>query len=770
MKRFKQYVTGIMAAVLLAGAPLSETPLLAAEINASGGVDRAAFREAVVSKNIISFRELREADNTVRIGNKIALSRVLEKMPKTLSVTLADGSSEKIEVDWECVGDYEHSNYFYYQFQPVWDENVYTVAENASIPYVNLFLGADSRLKMASQEENREEIFNFMKEKMGFNTAAACGVLANIQSESSFRPTASMVDTNGLTSYGLCQWNGPRFESLKSYCAENGYDYQTVEGQLYYLKYELEHSEASACAKVKNVENTAEGAYQAGYNWARYFERCSSVYFESRAVLARDTYWPMYGSNEVRTKYTITYELDGGENNESNPQSYYNTSGTITLKDPVRTGYIFGGWYLDSKYKQQIKTISGADNTNYIIYAKWTAIHYNITFSGNGADSGKVNSLNSCEYDAVYTLPANKFKRNGYQFAGWNTKKNGKGTSYSNKENVGNLTAKDGTTVTLYAQWELQGYKISYNLDGGVQNPKNPSVYYINSKTIKLKNPVKEGYTFLGWYTDAKFKNKITKISKGTQKDLKLYARWQANQYKVTYVGNGATSGTMNTKVTCKYDKKYKVSANKFKRTNYIFDGWNTKKNGTGIAVKDGAKFKNLTADNNKTVKLYAQWKKITYTITYELDGGVMTEENPAVYDAETETFQLKDPVKTGYVFLGWYTEPSFTNKITQITKGTKINYTLYAKWELIRYSIAFDGNGAVSGKVDALLNCVYNGEYMLPENQFEKTGYVFLGWNTAPDGSGTFYQAGAIVKNLTDKSGDTVILYAVWDRAVLTE
>lgn len=251
MKRFKQYVTGIMAAVLLAGAPLSETPLLAAEINASGGVDRAAFREAVVSKNIISFRELREADNSVRIGNKIALSRVLEKMPKTLSVTLADGSSEKIEVDWECVGDYEHSNYFYYQFQPVWDENVYTVAENASIPYVNLFLGADSRLKMASQEENREEIFNFMKEKMGFNTAAACGVLANIQSESSFRPTASMVDTNGLTSYGLCQWNGPRFESLKSYCAENGYDYQTVEGQLYYLKYELEHSEASACAKVK---------------------------------------------------------------------------------------------------------------------------------------------------------------------------------------------------------------------------------------------------------------------------------------------------------------------------------------------------------------------------------------------------------------------------------------------------------------------------------------------------------------------------------------
>ena len=767
MRRLRKLVTGMMAAVFFVGTLLPQTPLLAAEISASEGFFRAGALRAVSSEKIVSFQELDEADKNVRFLKKPKLSQCLAKMPKTLTALLADGSREKIEVGWECVGDYENSNYFYYQFKPVWDESAYTVEPGVEAPYINLFLGVDSRLKMASLEENREDIFNFMREEMGFNIAAACGVLANIQSESSFRPTASMVDTNGLTSYGLCQWNGPRFESLKSFCAANGYDYQSVQGQLSYLKYELEHSEASACARVKNVENTADGAYQAGYNWARYFERCSSVYFESRAVLARDTYWPMYsGSGGVRNKYSITYELDGGKNNEDNPKSYYNTSGTITLKNPTKTGYIFGGWYLDSKFKKQIKTISGADNTNYIIYAKWTEIHYNITFNGNGAESGQVKGLANCEYDAVYTLPANKFKRKGYEFAGWNTKKNGKGASYGNKENVGNLTAKDKATVTLYAQWRLQGYDIDYELKGGVQNPKNPDVYYFNSKTIKLKAPSREGYTFLGWYTDAKYKNKITKIAKGTQKDLKLYAKWQVHQYKVVYSGNGATSGSMSTKSTCKYDKKYTAQKNKFQRTNYTFAGWNTKKDGTGIAVKDGTKFKNLTPQNNKTVTLYAQWEKIRYTITYVLDGGVMTEENPSSYDAETETFVLKEPVKTGYTFLGWYMEPSFVNKVTQITKGTKENYTLYAKWDVLRYTIVFDGNGATSGKVDALQNCVYNSTYSLPDNHFERDGYIFLGWNTAADGSGTFYQAGAIVKNLAETGGATVTLYAMWDKA----
>lgn len=170
-------------------------------------------------------------------------------------------------------------------------------------------------------------------------------MLANIESESSFNPTISVIDTNGKISYGICQWNASRFDDLRNYCSSNGYDYTSIDGQLKFLKYELEHSEKYAFSKVKNVENTADGAYTAGYNWAKYFERCNSVYFEGRAKRARDVYWAKYNGDSpddpdnpdnpddpVTKKYTIKYVLYDGENSDANPSSYKITTETITLK------------------------------------------------------------------------------------------------------------------------------------------------------------------------------------------------------------------------------------------------------------------------------------------------------------------------------------------------------------------------------------------------------------------------------------------------------
>ena len=158
----------------------------------------------------------------------------------------------------------------------------------------------------------QQQIFDFCKNQMGMNTAAACGVLANIERESSFNPTAQIRDTNGLTSYGLCQWNGPRFTALKNYCASNSYDYTSVIGQLHYLKYELETSESNAYYKIKNVANTSSGAYQAGYNWAKYFERCAQYYKEvdqyaARGNSAQNTYWPMYAQDASATYQGTTF-------------------------------------------------------------------------------------------------------------------------------------------------------------------------------------------------------------------------------------------------------------------------------------------------------------------------------------------------------------------------------------------------------------------------------------------------------------------------------
>ena len=227
-----------------------------------------------------------------------------------------------------------------------------------------------------------------------------------------------------------------------------------------------------------------------------------------------------------------------------------------------------------------------------------------ITFKGNGATSGSMSSQTAYTNSTV-TLKKNAFKRSGYTFAGWNTRKNGKGTSYTNKQTINNLTGD----LTLYAQWKLPSYKITYKLNGGTNNKKNPSSYTRANK-VTLKNPTKKGYTFKGWYKDKKYKNKITAIKKGSTGKITLYAKWQANTYTVKFNGNGSTSGKMSSLTSRKYGSSYKLSANKFKKKGYVFTGWNTKKDGSGKSYSNKQKVKNLTTKNKGSVTLYAQWKK----------------------------------------------------------------------------------------------------------------------------------------------------------------
>ena len=139
-------------------------------------------------------------------------------------------------------------------------------------------------------------IYNFLIEEMGLSSAAACGVLANIEKESNFNP--QLYGDSG-SSYGICQWHNGRFENLKSFCNKNGYSWKTLEGQLYFLKYELETNPSTTgyiLDKLEDIPNTAEGAYTAGYNWCYYFERPSNkaAKSEARGASARDTYWPVY--------------------------------------------------------------------------------------------------------------------------------------------------------------------------------------------------------------------------------------------------------------------------------------------------------------------------------------------------------------------------------------------------------------------------------------------------------------------------------------------
>ena len=130
-------------------------------------------------------------------------------------------------------------------------------------------------------------IYKFLVGEMGFNRAAAMGVLANMYYESNYQPT---IPGDSGTSYGLCQWHAGRKTNLINWCNENGFDYTTIEGQLRFLQYELPTRYPSVYSYLKKVENTAEGAYDAAYYFCFNFEAPAARTSQStaRGKYARD--------------------------------------------------------------------------------------------------------------------------------------------------------------------------------------------------------------------------------------------------------------------------------------------------------------------------------------------------------------------------------------------------------------------------------------------------------------------------------------------------
>ena len=98
-------------------------------------------------------------------------------------------------------------------------------------------------LSANAASDNKTQIFSYLTDEMGLNSAAACGIMANIEKESSFKPEKIIRDSNGLQSGGLCMWNGGRLNNLKKFCANKGLNYLSIEGQLAYLEYELQETD-----------------------------------------------------------------------------------------------------------------------------------------------------------------------------------------------------------------------------------------------------------------------------------------------------------------------------------------------------------------------------------------------------------------------------------------------------------------------------------------------------------------------------------------------
>ena len=102
----------------------------------------------------------------------------------------------------------------------------------------------------------------FLKSELGLNTAAVSGIAANIWYESSFDP--NRIGDDG-TSFGICQWHNERWGYLSQFCSDYGYDSRSAEGQLRFLKYELETEYGDLLSRLRESENSKEGAYYCAF-------------------------------------------------------------------------------------------------------------------------------------------------------------------------------------------------------------------------------------------------------------------------------------------------------------------------------------------------------------------------------------------------------------------------------------------------------------------------------------------------------------------------
>jgi uncharacterized protein (TIGR02145 family)/uncharacterized repeat protein (TIGR02543 family) len=200
--------------------------------------------------------------------------------------------------------------------------------------------------------------------------------------------------------------------------------------------------------------------------------------------------------------YTITYNLNGGTNNASNPATYTSASATITLANPTKSANTFGGWFTNVGLTGTAVTSIPAGSTgNQTFWAKWTPIQtYFVSYNANGGSNAPVDG-NAYSLGAMATvLNPGSMTRLGYTFTGWNSKADGTGTSYT----AGGSMVINGN-VMLYAQWQVR------DIDGNiyttvtignqvwtVENLK--TTHYNNGNNISSTGLPTTDYTY--WCTD----------------------------------------------------------------------------------------------------------------------------------------------------------------------------------------------------------------------------------------------------------------------------
>ena len=367
----------------------------------------------------------------------------------------------------------------------------------------------------------------------------------------------------------------------------------------------------------------------------------------------------------LEADFAITYELNGGTNDPTNPAGYNVLNLPIILKDATKLGHNFVGWYDNPEFSGSPITEIAANSTgDMTLYAKWEVSVFDITYELNGGINA---SENPDSYD-VNKLPLvlGEPTKTGYNFLGW----------YLDDEKIDSIV--EGTTgeIKLVAQWGIATYNITFDLVGGSWQDLTGIEWPYNRDRNQM---------VADFIVDFNKHSGKTVAADGSD----FFAR--------SWMADGSSAGY-----------KFLTSTEYGSKWGWLLDFINDNRLANGkTALNENDNQAEARGELHNFLNACAPGDKggnASYGCDYSTEEGttgfwlymVDLEEVsvPKTYTVESEDIILPEiAYKMGYTFLGWFLNGE---KVEKIVKGTTGDLNFVAEWEIVEYTIEYNLNGGL--------------------------------------------------------------------------
>ena len=332
----------------------------------------------------------------------------------------------------------------------------------------------------------------------------------------------------------------------------------------------------------------------------------------------------------AQTSYNIAFNGNGSTGGSMAVQTVpHGMSVNLTSNGFTKTGHTFAGWAESAtgavKYANgaSVKDLTSTPNGTVTLYAKWTPITYQVTFNANNGDGTM--QAQTITYGTSTPLSHFTFTRLGYTFAGWAESATATKAQYTDQQSVLNLRDTQGATVALYAVWEPNSYQVVFhaNYPGNANTTTQDFKYNETNRKLNMNPFAHTGWTFEKWTTNedgsgTSYANQAAVTTPlATQGSYHLYAQWTRNNYDVTFNSNG---GSYVDSQSVGYGNPI-PEPQAPKLEGYTFDGW------YADAAFGGSPWNFTTGIMPEGgLTLYAKWTANTYTVTFDANGGSVSQ------------------------------------------------------------------------------------------------------------------------------------------------